>query len=797
MSQNQLKTGFCVVSGLALAGLLWAGSWSSTIPATLHSKIGAPTVNSGDTISAGMVGALQREVNEARQAVADAQFRLAALGSDKERDKERAAQWPCAQEEERREACRACRPGEPGPGEQRHDTNFSCSQFCSSVPLKYPVTGEKSPGRCGSSIAHRRHGHDCRDRAARAASARATAEAWHADGWHERPTDHPNAPASLQVCYFELSACEYTQNPGAPWTVRVFLNDSKSQALCGHGRTMEPHDDWCKTSAKRSVVKYPLLLRLLTNLDSIWAWVKKKTAWLGELFTGPYKPPQPPQPISFMLEYNDDAAIGPTLLVENEWVEFTPRSAGVARVGIRAHTLDTYCGLHVVDNLGNYHYKDLDDNDVARRRAGGGTTLRIPTTAGLVVIEVGPVASFPKPAPQVLATRAPPPPPVVTKCVWRLPLPWGTKRARLDGKTPIPVHPRFFPWLSIWTCSLYGPNETKWDLDPDLRTALVPGNLPVTDFFHRASAAPAGKDKDITLCTQMDTLGLPFLPRLASQWGGPLSVVLYLVPWQTAAEVKQQLLSNPVYRPVLKHADIHLVKADLAKALFPINALRNLAIDRARTNLVWLIEADMLVPAGVRLRLMQEHLPRMLSQPDTAWVVPLFESPTIMSSSLPPDSRPVFQTKAELLADHDWKPCEYESHSFMRRREDGGMWNLAAEPYFVNITNVEEPYYVVDRRHTTRHDPRLGWLHPSFGYGPNADKLSQVREQRRLTRFKILPDAFLLRYPGWDRAKLESYRERWDNDHSPTPTFTRRYATFRDPDRACRLYHRMNRSTCP
>ena len=56
-----------------------------------YAKIGVPTVNSGDTISAGMVGALQREVNEARQAVADAQFRLAALGSDKERDKERAS----------------------------------------------------------------------------------------------------------------------------------------------------------------------------------------------------------------------------------------------------------------------------------------------------------------------------------------------------------------------------------------------------------------------------------------------------------------------------------------------------------------------------------------------------------------------------------------------------------------------------------------------------------------------------------------------------------------------------------
>ena len=653
----------------------------------------------------------------------------------------------CVEEAERSEACRDCRPG---PGEQTdaartygisvgHDTphnplsGSSCGQFCSAG------------GRCGSSKAHQHH--DCRDRAARAASARATAEAWHADGRHERfdPLSgrqpwkrfpvRSHEPAKLQVCYFELSACEFKQNPGAPWTVRVFMNGSKAQALCG--KTMPLRDTYCKRDGALGVIA-------------------ALVAWLGDLFAGG---PPTPEPISFMLEYADDATLGPTPLVENEWAEFTPRSAAVARVGIRAHTLQHYCGLHIIDKWGHHTYKDLDDNDIARRRASGGITLRIPTTAGLVVIEAGPAASFPKPAPPVPATRL-------------------EKLA-----TPSPH-------------SWHGPgpdSANRWRLDPDLRTPLLPENLPVTGFFHRASAAPAGKD--ITLCTQMDTLGLPFLPRLASQWGGPLSVVLYLVPWQTAAEVRQQLLSNPVYRPVLKHADIHLVKADLAKALFPINALRNLAIDRARTDLVWLIEADMLVPAGVRLRLMQEHLPRMLSQPDTAWIVPLFESPKVMSSSfVTPDSRPVFQTKAELLADIDWKPCEYESHDYMR--EDGRAWNSKTEPFFVNITNEQEPYYVVDRRATVRHDPRLGWLHPSFGYGPNADKLSQVREQRRLTRFVILPDAFLLRYRGWNRSKLALFQEKWDKDHAPTPTMTRRYATFRNPERACRLYHRLNRDIC-
>ena len=146
-------------------------------------------------------------------------------------------------------------------------------------------------------------------------------------------------------------------------------------------------------------------------------------------------------------------------------------------------------------------------------------------------------------------------------------------------------------------------------------------------------------------------------------------------------------------------------------------------------------------------------------------------------------------------AELDWKPCAYESHSYMR--ESSTWWSTATEAYPVDLKNDQEPYYVVDRRATTRHDPRLGWLHWSFGYGPNADKLSQVREQRRLTRFKILPDAYLLRYPGWDRAQLLPHQTEWKEKHQhPTPTDTRRYATFRDPARACQLYHDVNPGMC-
>ena len=170
---------------------------------------------------------------------------------------------------------------------------------------------------------------------------------------------------------------------------------------------------------------------------------------------------------------------------------------------------------------------------------------------------------------------------------------------------------------------------------------------------------------------------------------------------------------------------------------------------------MFLIEGDMLVPAGVRQRLVQDHLPRMLSQPDgiaTAWAVPLFEQsehveqaaahdargvakPTLRASSsaggmeatkgkadtkstaeYDPTARHVVQTKAELLADPTWEPCKLQSHEYMRLRlpacsgrNDGEcrpfvqLWRAATAPLPVALSLSQEPYYVVNRRSTVRY----------------------------------------------------------------------------------------------
>ena len=60
---------------------------------------------------------------------------------------------------------------------------------------------------------------------------------------------------------------------------------------------------------------------------------------------------------------------------------------------------------------------------------------------------------------------------------------------------------------------------------------------------------------------------------------------------------------------------------------YPINALRNLALDSARTELVFLLDVDFAISSRLRASLRREHqaLVRSLSLARTALVVPAFE----------------------------------------------------------------------------------------------------------------------------------------------------------------------------
>jgi hypothetical protein len=243
-----------------------------------------------------------------------------------------------------------------------------------------------------------------------------------------------------------------------------------------------------------------------------------------------------------------------------------------------------------------------------------------------------------------------------------------------------------------------------------------------------------------------------------------------------------------VYTQVRQWVDIHLITADMQRALYPINVLRNLAIEHARTDFIVLLEADCLVPAGSRELLVRKYLPRMMEEAAhgtaTGWIMPLFDAPdssSVRSAAFPQD-------KAGLLAaSPSWTPCGYDSHRYFHSLG----WEEATEPQSLDLPSHQEPYYVVNRRYAARYDPRRGWLSREFGHGPSGDKLFQVEGQKRLTPFKVLPDAFILRFKSWPTSpSRKPYVAQWEDDHDDTLASwlcsgTRTYDAYFDPEAVC------------
>ena len=215
----------------------------------------------------------------------------------------------CLAETERREACQSCE---------------GCDQFCSAS------------GECGTQPVVRAlagDAHDCRNRATRAAAARAVAEERFVGRVGGSRDSGLAEAASLRTCYLELDRCEapFKQAPDSPWTVRAFVNGSAEERLCPK-LALRHWDDFCWDPSNWLQNWWSRFVRPACA-QGLWPWCDSGRREYEY------------EPVSLMLEYDDDSVVGPHPLLESGWTEFaTPRSAALARVGFHAHTLDHYCG---------------------------------------------------------------------------------------------------------------------------------------------------------------------------------------------------------------------------------------------------------------------------------------------------------------------------------------------------------------------------------------------------------------------------------------------------------------------
>ena len=152
--------------------------------------------------------------------------------------------------------------------------------------------------------------------------------------------------------------------------------------------------------------------------------------------------------------------------------------------------------------------------------------------------------------------------------------------------------------------------------------AIVTENLSLASHRHsvgeRRTAAPAAAEFDVTLVSHATTEKLWLVSEMCQRWQGPVIIAL--------------LLSNdgvlPPSATSIRCVEWVAVRDASGKSGYPVNTLRNAAIDRVKTSHFLMVDADFLPSADLHskiLRIDAQDGNRWLGNLKLALVVPAFE----------------------------------------------------------------------------------------------------------------------------------------------------------------------------
>ena len=253
---------------------------------------------------------------------------------------------------------------------------------------------------------------------------------------------------------------------------------------------------------------------------------------------------------------------------------------------------------------------------------------------------------------------------------------------------------------------------------------------------------PSPEGNDVTLVAQLSMDRLQMVEALCQHWEGPISLAMYM----SDSEV-QQFLGYAQTSEILgerKNIGYHIVYRE--GPFYPINHLRNVALQQVNTPFVFLTDVDFLPMFGL-----YEYLKRSVaamgleSSSKKALVVPAFETQRYRIS-FP-------KTKAELLSMLDMGTLfTFRYHVWTKGHAPTNYanWRTATTPYRITWEPDFEPYIVV-KRDISEYDPRF------VGFGWN--KVSHIMElYAQGYEFIVLPNAFIVHMPHAPSFDIAKYR---------------------------------------
>lgn len=245
---------------------------------------------------------------------------------------------------------------------------------------------------------------------------------------------------------------------------------------------------------------------------------------------------------------------------------------------------------------------------------------------------------------------------------------------------------------------------------------------------------------DVTLVAQLSSDRVLMLEHLCQQWDGPMSISFY----GSDSDVQDVLKFNSgssILQNCKTRLGLHIVYK--TGEFYPINYLRNVALDNVRTPYVFLSDIDFLPMEGL-YHYLKEAI-KILGANSRAFIVPAFET-LLYRFKFPASKRELLKMLENrsifTFRYHVWKaghaPTNYDH------------WKNASVPYKVSWSPDFEPYIVVETN-ALRYNERF------VGFGWN--KVSYIMElDAQGYEFVVLPDPFIIHLPHAPSKDISNHR---------------------------------------
>lgn len=205
-----------------------------------------------------------------------------------------------------------------------------------------------------------------------------------------------------------------------------------------------------------------------------------------------------------------------------------------------------------------------------------------------------------------------------------------------------------------------------------------------------------GRD-DVSLVTQMAFNKRERLVKLASAWGGIMSVAVFLSLTQVEGLVRF-IRNNHV---LLRFCSFHLVIYESMVSLYPINIMRNVASDAVETDYIFTVDIDFMPSLAahdtIRSYLTHSFWGNQVRDTRAAMVIPAFEY-TVSDRSEPELFGSLPLTRTELIRSNDAIPFHLNHFFAGQKPTDYERWYKAEQPYEVHFEEKYEPYVVLCAR---------------------------------------------------------------------------------------------------